>query len=96
MAVSVADDVNMLEDIGATFRALDDKGDGRVPYSTFVEYLQSGGFELTDTEMDVLISQMDVEQAGCASCFFLCSVSIRYVALCTPTQYYIRHLPTYT
>jgi hypothetical protein len=70
VAVSVADDVSMLEEIKATFEALDENGDGRVPYSTFVEYLQSGGFDLTETEMDVLISQMDVEQAGCgAACF---------------------------
>ena len=67
MAVSVADDVSMLDEIRSTFEKLDERGDGRVPYATFVEYLRSGGFELTETEQDVLISQMDVEQAGCAA-----------------------------
>lgn len=65
--MSVADDVSMLEEIQSTFKALDEEGDGRVLYSTFIEYLQSGGFELTDTEKDVLISQLDIEQTGCAT-----------------------------
>lgn len=67
VAVTVADDVCMLEEIRSTFEALDEHGDGRVPYATFVEYLRTGGFELTETEQDVLISQMDVEQAGYAT-----------------------------
>ena len=77
VAVSVADDVCMLEEIRNTFEVLDEQGDGRVPYATFVEYLKSGGYELTETEQDVLVCQMDVEQAGCGA-FCSCPVPRRY------------------
>lgn len=64
VALTVAGDTETLREIEATFRALDDDGDGRVPYAAMVQYLKHGGFELSDTEMEVLISQMDVEEAG--------------------------------
>lgn len=64
VALTVAGDTETLREIEATFRALDDDGDGRVPYAAMVRYIKHGGFDLSDTEMDVLISQMDVDEAG--------------------------------
>jgi hypothetical protein len=66
VAVTAADDGALLDDIRSTFAALDAEGNGRVPCAAFVQLLQSGGYELSDTEVEVLISQLDVDNAGCA------------------------------
>lgn len=64
VALTVAGDTATLREIEATFRGLDEDGDGRVPYAAVVHYLKQGDFDLSDTETEVLISQMDVDEAG--------------------------------
>lgn len=64
VALTVAGDGPMLAEIESTFRRLDADGLGRVPYSAFVSYLKEGDFDLSETEMEQLISQMDVTREG--------------------------------
>jgi calcium-dependent protein kinase len=64
VALTVAGNSDMLVEIRSAFAAMDKDGDGRVPYAAMVDYLKRGDFDLSDTETEVLISQMDIDQEG--------------------------------
>jgi calcium-dependent protein kinase len=57
-------DVEMFKEIEASFRMLDRDGNGRVPVEAMGEYLENGGFDLSAEEIEVLVSQMDIEGTG--------------------------------
>ena len=64
VALTVAGDQNMVTDIQAMFKQMDSEGCGHVPYSAMVRLLKAGAFDLSDTEVEVLISQMDITERG--------------------------------
>ena len=60
----LAGDQEMVAEIRATFEAMDAEGNGKVPYSAVVAMLKRGDFDISETETEVLISQMDVSEQG--------------------------------
>jgi calcium-dependent protein kinase len=64
VALTVAGDSKMVAEIQRVFRSMDLDGNGCVPYSAMVQLFKTGGFDLSDTEIEVLISQMDLDSEG--------------------------------
>ena len=64
----LAGDHEMLQDIKSLFEQIDEDSDGRVPYESLVSLLKQGDFDLSETEVEILISQMDITSCGYVKC----------------------------
>jgi calcium-dependent protein kinase len=67
-SLPIAGDTDMVREIKETFAELDADGDGRVPYAAMVDLLKRGDFDLSETEIEVLVSQMDSTEQGYVRC----------------------------